>query len=115
MLDIGRLIRAVRYSFRGFRDAFLDEPAFRQEAALALILILLSIWLGEDNIERALMIGAALLVLIVELLNSAIEAAIDRIGTEFSDLSRKAKDLGSAAVFLSLALVVVVWALLLLN
>ena len=115
MLDFGRLIRAVRYSCRGLRDAIVGEAAFRQEAALALILIPVAVWLGEDNVERALMIGVLFVVLIVELLNSAVEAAVDRIGSEFSDLSRKAKDLGSAAVFLSLTLVVVVWALLLLN
>ena len=115
MLDFGRLIRAIRYSYNGLRDAFLDEPAFRQEAAIALILIPVAVWLGEDNVERALMIGALFVVLIVELLNSAVEAAIDRIGQEHSELSRKAKDLGSAAVFLSLALAVVVWALMLLS
>ena len=115
MLDFGRLLRAIRYSYNGLRDAFLNEPAFRQEAALALILIPVAVWLGEDNVERALMIGALFVVLIVELLNSAVEAAIDRIGAEYSDLSRKAKDFGSAAVFLSLALVVVVWALMLLG
>ena len=115
MLDFGRLIRAVRYSLRGLRDGLVDEPAFRQEAALALILIPVAVWLGEDNVERALMIGSLFVVLIVELLNSAVESAIDRVGPEYSELSRKAKDLGSAAVFLSLALVVVVWALMLLN
>ena len=115
MLDIGRLVRATRYSYNGLRDAFLDEPAFRQEVVLALVLIPVAVWLGEDNVERALMIGVLFVVLIVELLNSAVESAIDRIGPEVSDLSRKAKDLGSAAVFLSLALVVVVWALMLLN
>ena len=115
MLDFGRLIKALRFSYSGLRDASLDEPAFRQEAVLALVLIPVAVWLGEDNVERALMIGALFVVLIVELLNSAVEAAIDRIGPEFSDLSRKAKDLGSAAVFLSLALMVVVWALMLLS
>ena len=115
MFDIGRLIRALMYSCSGMRDAFVGEPAFRQEAVLVLVLLPVAVWLGEDNIERALMISALLIVLIVELLNSAIEAAIDRIGHEISDLSRKAKDFGSAAVFLSLALVVLVWALLLLN
>ena len=113
MLDIGRLIRAVRYSFAGLRDAFRDETAFRQESLLALVLIPVAIWLGENNVERALMIGALLVVLIVELLNSAIEAAIDRIGADFSNLSRKAKDLGSAAVFVSLVQALVVWALML--
>ena len=115
MLDFARLFRAIGYSFSGFRDALRDEPAFRQETALALILIPLAVWLGDSNIERALMIGALLIVLIVELLNSAIEATVDRIGSEYSDLARKAKDLGSAAVFLALALAVVVWALMLMN
>ena len=115
MLDIRRLLRATRFSYYGLRDALLDEPAFRQEAALALVLIPVAVWLGEDNVERALMIGVLVVVLIVELLNSAVEAAIDRIGSEYSDLSRKAKDMGSAAVFMSLALVAVVWALMLLN
>jgi len=115
MLDFGRLLRALRYSYNGLRDAFIDEPAFRQEAVLTLVLIPVAMWLGQDNVERALMIGVLFVVLIVELLNTAVEATIDRIGPEFSDLSRKAKDLGSAAVFLSLALVVVVWALMLLK
>ena len=111
MLDIGRIFRALGYSFAGLRDAFVGETAFRQEALLALILIPAAIWLGEDNIERALMIGTLLIVLIVELVNSAIEAAIDRIGDGFDDLSRRAKDLGSAAVFVSIILAVIVWAL----
>jgi diacylglycerol kinase (ATP) len=115
MFDIRRLIRAVRYSYTGLRDAFVDEPAFRLEILLSLILIPIAVWLGEDNVERALMIGTLMLVLIVELLNSAIESAVDRISTGLHDLSRKAKDLGSAAVFVSLALVIVVWALTLLN
>ena len=115
MLDIRRLFRALGYSFAGLRDAFVGETAFRQEALLALALIPLAIWLGEDNIERALMIGTLLIVLIVELVNSAIEAAIDRIGDDFDDLSRRAKDLGSAAVFVSLVLAAIVWALTLLG
>ena len=113
MFDIRRLVRALMHSFAGLRDAFVDEAAFRQEAVLALVLIPVAVWLGEDNVKRALMIGVLFVVLIVELLNTAVETAIDRIGPEFSDLSRKAKDLGSAAVFLSLALAVVVWALML--
>ena len=115
MLDIGRLIRAIGYSCRGLRDAFVGETAFRQEVLLAAILIPIAVWLGEDNVERALMIGALMLVLIVELLNSAVEAAVDRMGSEVNELSRKAKDFGSAAVFLALGLVVVVWGLMLLN
>ena len=115
MLDFGRLIRAIRYSYNGLRDALVGEPAFRQEVVLALVLIPIAVWLGDDNVERALMIGVLFVVLVVELLNTAVETAIDRIGSEFSDLSRKAKDLGSAAVFLSLTLAAVVWALMLLN
>lgn len=115
MLDFGRLLRALKYSFTGLRDAVVGETAFRQEAVLAIVLIPVAVWLGEDNVERALMIGALFVVLIVELLNSAVEAAIDRIGPEQSELSRKAKDYGSAAVFLALAMVVVVWALMVLN
>lgn len=115
MLDFVRLFRAIGYSFSGFRYALRDEPAFRQETALALILIPLAVWLGDSNIERALMIGALLIALIAELLNSAIEAAVDRMGNEVNELSRKAKDMGSAAVFLALALAVVVWTLMLLE
>lgn len=115
MLDFRRLLRALVYSFNGLRDAISEEAAFRQEAALAMVMMPVAVWLGENNVERALMIGVLFVVLIVELLNTAVETAIDRIGSEFSDLSRKAKDLGSAAVFLSLALVVVVWALMLLE
>ena len=73
MFDIHRLIRAVRYSYTGLHDAFVDEPAFRLEILLSLILIPIAVWLGEDNVERALMIGTLMLVLIMELLNSAIE------------------------------------------
>ena len=115
MFDIGRLIRAIGYSCRGLRDAFVDETAFRQEAILALVLIPVATWLGENNVERALMIGVLFVVLIVELLNSAVEATVDRMGSEVNELSRKAKDLGSAAVFLSLALAAAVWALMLLG
>ncbi len=115
MLDIWRLIRALKYSYAGLRDAFVDEASFRLEVLLSLILLPVAVWLGDDNVERALMIGTLLLVLIVELVNSAIEAAIDRIDTGFDDLARKAKDFGSAAVFVSLILALVVWALMLLN
>ncbi len=115
MFDIRRLIRALRYSYTGLRDALSDEAAFRLEALLAVILIPAAVWLGEDNVERALMISVLLVVLIVELLNSAVENAVDRAGTEINDLSRKAKDLGSAAVFVSLILAAAIWALMLLN
>ena len=113
MLDIRHLFRATMYSFTGLRDALAGEAAFRLEALLLFILVPAAVWLGEDSVERALMIGTLLIVLIVELVNSAIETVVDRIGVGFNDLSRKAKDLGSAAVFVSLVLVVVVWGLML--
>ena len=115
MLDIARLIRAVKHSCAGLRDALVGETAFRQESLLALILIPVAVWLGEDNIERALMIGVLLITLIVELLNSAIETVVDRIGVDSNELSRKAKDLGSAAVFVSIILALAVWTLTLLG
>ena len=115
MLDIRRLFRATMYSFTGIRDALAGEAAFRLEVLLLFFLVPVAVWLGEDHVERALMIGTLLIVLIVELVNSAIETAVDRIGVGSNDLSRKAKDLGSAAVFVSLILVVVVWVLMLFS
>ncbi len=97
------------YSWQGFGHAWKHEAAFRQEFALTLILAPIAIWLGQTPVERVLLIGVCLVVLIVELLNSAIEAAIDRFGGEHHELSGRAKDLGSAAVFVSLVLVVTVW------
>ncbi len=111
--DIKRIIRATAYSFAGFKAAIVGEAAFRQELALFVILAPLGAWLGQTGVERALLIGSLLVVLIVELLNSAVEAVVNRISTERHELSGIAKDLGSAAVFVALALVVVVWALLL--
>ncbi|MCE2457213.1 MAG: diacylglycerol kinase [Dehalococcoidia bacterium] len=114
-LDLSRIVRATRYSLAGLRSAIRGEAAFRQELILALILVPVAVWLGDNGIERALMIASLLIVLIVELLNSAIEAVVDRVGTEFHDLSARAKDLGSAAVFISLLTVPVVWGLVLLG
>ncbi len=111
--DIRRLIRATRYSIAGLRTAISEESAFRQEVLLFVILAPLGAWLGQNAVERALLLGSLLLVLVVELLNSAVEAIIDRIGIERSELSGRAKDLGSAAVFLSLAQVLLVWGLIL--
>ena len=115
ILDAGRVVRAARYSFAGLRSAVLGETAFRQELILAAVLAPIAIWLGENGVERALMVGVLLIVLIVELVNSAIEAVVDRVGTEPHDLSRRAKDLGSAAVFISLMAVPIVWGLVLLG
>ena len=108
-----RIINAGGYSWAGLRAAYQNEAAFRQEVALCALLIPLGLWLGDDGIARALLVGSLLLVLIVELLNSAIEAVVDRIGAEQHELSGRAKDIGSAAVFVALLNVVVVWALVL--
>jgi diacylglycerol kinase (ATP) len=105
-----RILRATIYSAQGFAHAWKHEAAFRQEATLTIVLIPIAIWLGQTIVERALLIGVCLLVLIVEFLNSAVEATIDRFGGEQHELSGRAKDLGSAAVFVSLLLVVLVWA-----
>ncbi len=108
-----RIINAGGYSWAGLCAAARHEAAFRQELALCALLIPLGLWLGEDGVARALLVGSLLLVLMVELLNSAIEAVVDRIGPEPHELSGRAKDIGSAAVFIALANVVVVWALIL--
>ena len=108
-----RLFRAFGNSFKGFAGAFREEAAFRQELALAVVVVPLGLWLGHTGVEKALLVAPMLLILIVELLNSAIEAAIDRIGFEHHKLSGLAKDIGSAAVFLSILLLAVVWILVL--
>jgi diacylglycerol kinase (ATP) len=106
---IRRILRATRFSAQGFAQAWQHEAAFRQELVLAVLMTPAAIWLGETIVERALLIGVLLLVLIVELFNSAIEAAIDRHGDEHHELSGRAKDMGSAAVFVSLVIVLLVW------
>ncbi len=111
---LARVAQALRNSHYGLRMALRTESAFRQEVALALILLPLGIWFGRDAVERVLLDGAVLQVLIVELLNTAIEYTVDRVSLESHELSKTAKDLGSAAVLLSLLLCALVWALLLL-
>ena len=110
-----RVLNAAGYSWAGLSAAFRHEDAFRQEVFLALLLIPLGLFLGGSGIERALMVGAVLLVLIVELLNSALEAAVDRISLEHHLLIKRAKDMGSAAVMIALVNVVAVWGLVLLG
>ncbi len=105
-----RIVLAGRCSATGFTHAWRYEAAFRQEIALTIVLAPTAIWLGRSSIERVLLIGSCLLVLIVELLNSAVEAVVDRIGEDYHELSGRAKDLGSAAVFVSLVTVATVWA-----
>jgi diacylglycerol kinase (ATP) len=108
-----RLINAFGYSLDGLRAAYLNEDAFRQEVRLALVLIPLALVLGHTSIERALMTACVLLVIVVELLNSAVEATVDRISLDHHLLAKRAKDIGSAAVLLSLLNLFVVWALIL--
>lgn len=106
---IRRIFRAAKFSAQGMAEAWRHEAAFRQEIVLTLVLTPVAFWLGQTAVERALLIGVCLIVIIVELINSAIEAAIDRHGSEQHELSGRAKDLGSAAVFVSLVLVLLVW------
>jgi len=106
---IRRIVLATKYSAQGLRSAWKHEAAFRQEIALLVILVPTAFWLGETVLLQALLIGVCLLVLIVELFNSAIEAAIDRHGEEHHELSGRAKDIGSAAVMISLMIVLLTW------
>lgn len=108
-----RIWNALHYSMDGFKAAFRHEDAFRTEVILGALLLPLALWLGPDAIGKALMIGSLFIVLIVELLNSAIEATVDRISLEDHRLAKRAKDIASAAVFLSLLNVLVIWGLVL--
>lgn len=113
LADGGRVIRALGYSLRGLRAAYKKESAFRQELVLAVVLVPAGLWLGKNGVERALLIGSVLLVLIVELLNSSVEATVDRIGAEQHKLSGRAKDMGSAAVLIALLQLAAIWGLIL--
>ena len=106
-----RIINAFGYSMKGLRTAFKHESAFRQELALLVILLPLAILLGQNIVDYSILIGSLLLVLIVELLNSAVETVVDRIGDEHHELAGRAKDMGSAAVFISLLNVAVIWSM----
>jgi diacylglycerol kinase (ATP) len=112
---ITRLVRALGASSRGLIGAFREEAAFRQELAFACLVIPLGLWLGHGGVERALLVAPMLLILVVELINSAIEATVDRIGFERHALAGLAKDIGSAAVFMSFVLLIAVWLLVLLG
>ena len=109
-----RVLNATRYSLEGVAAAARHEAAFRQELLLAAALVPLGLWLGADGVERALLAGSVLMVLVVELLNSAIEAVVDRASPEHHELAKRAKDYGSAAVMIALAVTGLVWVLLLL-
>ena len=103
------IMRATIWSLQGLRAAWLHESSFRLEVYLFVVLAPLALWLGHDGIERALLIGAMMLVLSAELLNSAVEAVIERYGPEHHELAGRAKDMGSAAVFLTLAMAALTW------
>lgn len=111
---VARLIDATSYSWHGLAATWRNEAAFRQEVTLAIFLIPMALWQGESGLERALLVGVTLLVMIVELLNSAVEAVVDRVGPEKHPLSKIAKDTGSAAVSLSLLLWLTTWGCILL-
>jgi diacylglycerol kinase (ATP) len=108
-----RLLRAFGYSFQGFRQVWREEAAFRQEVGLSLLVIPGGLYLGRTGVERALLVSPMLVLLVVEILNSAVEAVVDRSGTERHPLAGMAKDMGSAAVMLSFALLGTVWLLIL--
>lgn len=110
---ITRIIKAGIFSWQGFKAAYQHEEAFRQEVWLAVILIPLAIYFGQSGIEIALLIGSVLLLMLVEVLNSAIEAVVDRFGGEQHELSGRAKDMGSSAVFLAIVMLLTTWGLIL--
>ena len=105
-----RVIKAAGYSLKGLKAAWVNEAAFRQEAVAAIIAIIIAFYLDISHIDRILLIGSVVLVAIVELINSAIEAVVDRVGTEYHELSGRAKDIGSAAVFVTIGLALFIWA-----
>lgn len=113
LLDPGRVVRAFGYSLSGLRAAYRKESAFRQELMLAIVLVPLGIWLGRSGVERALLVGSVLLVLVVELLNSAVEATVDRGGQDWDQYAGRAKDMGSAAVLVALLITATTWCLVL--
>lgn len=108
-----RILHATRYSLAGLRFAYRFESAFRQEVWLGVVAVPLGLWVGTSAAERFMLVGSVLLVLLTELLNTAIEAVVDRIGDEYHSLSECAKDAGSAAVFMSLLLLGLAWGLVL--
>ncbi|NUU68491.1 diacylglycerol kinase [Enterobacteriaceae bacterium BIT-l23] len=108
-----RIIKAAGYSWKGLSAAWRNEAAFRQEGVAAVIAIIVACWLDVDAMTRVLLIGSVMLVTIVEILNSAIEAVVDRIGSEYHELSGRAKDMGSAAVLLAIIVALFTWVTLL--
>ena len=109
----GRILKATVWSLQGLRAAWMHESSFRLEVDLFVVLAPLALWLGADGVERALLVGSMVLVLSAELLNSAVEAVIERYGAEHHELAGRAKDMGSAAVFVLMMNVLLVWGLVL--
>ena len=109
---IAHIIKAVIWSMAGIKAAWKNERAFRWEAAIVILMMPVGLWLGRTAVERALLIAFSMPILITELLNSAVEAVVDRIGPERHELSKRAKDLGSAAAFISMITAAVVWGLI---
>ena len=110
---IARIIKATGYSWQGLRAAYRHEEAFRQEIWLCMVMIPLGLYLGEGGVEKALLVSSVMLLPLVEILNSALEAVVDRLGGEQHELSGRAKDMGSAAVAIAIALMALVWTLVL--
>ena len=111
--ELTRIRNATRFSWMGLKAAYANEAAFRTEIRLALLLVPVGLFLGNGGAEKALLVSVVLLVLIVELLNSAVESVVDRVGDEIHELSGRVKDIGSAAVFVALAIVILVWCVVL--
>ena len=111
---LNRIRHAIQFSFSGFKAAWNNEEAFRQEVIALAILTPIALWIGDTHIEQILLIASIVLILIIELINSAIEAVVDRIGSEHHILSGRAKDIGSAAVLLTIVLAATIWLLILL-
>ena len=112
---IRHILSATRYSCQGLRDSWRRQPSLRYELCLSIVIVPAGLWLGRNGLERAVLIGCWLAVIVVELINSAIEAIVDRIGQEAHALSGHAKDLGSAAVFMTMVLASAVWLLVLFD
>jgi diacylglycerol kinase (ATP) len=110
-----RILKACRFSWQGLCAAYRHEAAFRQEIWASLVLIPAGLWLGNNGVEKALLVGPVLLLLLVEILNSSIEAVVDRIGDEQHELAGRAKDMGSAAVAIAIVLLIVNWVLVLVG
>jgi diacylglycerol kinase (ATP) len=109
---IAHILKALIWSMAGIKAAWKNEQAFRWEAAIVLLMMPVGLWLGRTAVERALLIASSMSILIAELLNSAVEAVVDRIGPERHELSKRAKDMGSAAAFISMISAIVVWGLI---